>query len=296
MEELNRIREKAKNRMLICFFCVLAVGVAACFALGHFVFLFFFLVFAAIFAVLAADKPRKEYRRAFKEAVVRQALESVFSDLCYEPDMGIAYDVIAGTGMMNMGDRFRSEDFISGGYRDICFSQSDVHIQEEHRSTDSDGHTSSSYVTIFRGRWMIFDFNKEFRARLQITQRGFPNAKRKRFFGRKETLFKRVEMESESFNRGFLVYAQDEHEAFYVITPSFMERVERLAANNRGKLMLCFVDQQLHIAIHDNVDSFEPGSLFSRVNEERILDRIQSEIDTITQFVDELKLDNNLFI
>ena len=50
-----------------------------------------------------------------------------------------------------MGDRYHSEDYISAEYKNIKFEQSDVHIEEEHESTDSEGHTTTTYVTIFKG-------------------------------------------------------------------------------------------------------------------------------------------------
>ncbi len=296
MEELNQIRTQLRNRLLICFGCVVVLGIAAALVVKHAFVFFFVLVLGCILSMLVVQKPRKRYRTAFKQAFVRKSLESVFTDLEYEPDAGISYETIADTKMMSMGDRFHSEDYISGRYRNIFFEQSDVHIEEKHESTDSKGHTTTSYVTLFRGRWMIFDFNKEFRAKLQVVQKGFPSAKRKRFFGKKENLFKKVELESEAFNHAFQVYAQNEHDAFYVITPAFMERIQNLAARNTGKLLFCFIDNRLHIAIHDNKDSFEPGSVFRPIDEQASLDKIRSEIQVITQFVDELELDNNLFL
>lgn len=304
MDELNQLRNQAKNRLIACIVTVIAAMIlsiiivqsrSSFFTPVVFVFPFFFVVIGIIVSVLVMRKPRQRYRDAYKQALVRRSLESVFTDLEYEPELGISYETIASTKMMNMGDRFHSEDYISAMYRNIRFEQSDVHIEEEHTTTDSDGHTSTSYVTIFRGRWMIFDFNKEFRANLQIAQKGFPNARRKRFFGKKETLFKKVEMESDSFNNGFYVFAQNEHDAFYIVTPAFMERIENLAAHNRGKLLFCFVGDRLHIAIHDNKDSFEPGSLFKSIDETAAMEKIRGEILTITQFIDELNLDNTLF-
>lgn len=293
--DLDQLRRKVRNRLIFCIVGALGLGIVAVLMLRNPMVLFFAAFGGVFISIFVMNKPRKAYREAFKQTYVLQSLESVFTDVDYIPDQGISYDTIAATKMMNMGDRFRSEDYISARYRDIGFEQSDVHIEEEHESTDSDGHTSRSYVTIFRGRWMIFDFNKEFRANLQIVQKGFRNAKRKRFFGKKENLFKKVDMESEVFNRNFQVYAQNEHDAFYIITPAFMERIKNLTDHNKGKLMFCFVGDRLHIAIHDNKDSFEPGSVFKAIDEQAAMAKIRGEIEMITQFVDELSLDNNLF-
>ena len=306
MDELNELRKAARNRTLICIGVVAALGIALILLSRQSDdrFLSFAILPVALPIVLVpglllsfwvTKKPRQRYRAAFKDAFVKRSLESVFTDLRYEPEQGIPYETIAATKMMYMGDRFHSEDYIHARYRNVRFTQSDVHIEEEHQSTDSEGHTTTEYVTIFRGRWMIFDFNKEFKANVQIAQKGFPNAKRKRFFGKKEELFKPVEMESEVFNKQFRVFAQNEHDAFYIITPAFMERVQSLAAHNKGKLLFCFVGNRLHIAIHDNKDSFEPGSVFKRPNEEAVTQKLRSEIGVITQFIDELSLDNDLF-
>ena len=307
MNELNELRKAARNRMLTCIGVVAALGIAAILLLWQSGdrFLSFAILPVALPIVLVpglllsfwvTKKPRQRYRAAFKDAFVKRSLESVFTELRYEPEQGIPYDTIASTKMMNMGDCFHSEDYVHASYREVRFEQSEVHIQEEHHSTDSKGHSSTHYVTIFRGRWMIFDFNKEFRAKVQIVQKGFRTARRKRFFGKKETLFQKVETESETFNQQFQVYAQNEHDAFYILTPAFMERVQNLAARNKGKLMFCFTGNRLHIAINDNKDSFEPGSVFKRPDEEKLTQKLRGEIAMITQFIDELSLDNDLFI
>ena len=296
MEELNQLRIAARNRFLLYISLFGGLTIAVVVMSRHFFMLPFLLVFGFVFSAVLSSGPYKRYRTAFKAAFVERSLRSAFTSLYYEPSQGISYDTIAATKMMYMGDRFHSEDYVHASYRDVRFEQSDVHIQDEHHSTDSKGHSSTHYVTIFRGRWMIFDFNKEFRAKVQIVQKGFPTAKRKRFFGKKETLFQKVETESETFNQQFQVYAQNEHDAFYILTPAFMERVQNLTAHNKGKLMFCFIGNRLHIAINDNKDSFEPGSIFKPIDEEKATRKIREEIEGITQFIDELSLDNDLFV
>lgn len=297
-QDLDELRQKLRKRIILAYAVSLAmIGMGfVCFLKMESPFVFVvLLILGILIGVILTNKLRGQYREAFKRSYVRRALDAVFTDVDYDYERGISRDTIAATRMMYMGDRFRSEDYVSGKYHGIAFEQSDVHIEEEHTSTDSNGHTTTHYVTIFRGRWMIFDFNKQFRANLQIVQKGFPNAKRKRFFGKKETLFKKVEMEASDFNKQFQVFAQNEHDAFYILTPSFMERIQALAAHNKGKLMFCLVGNRLHIAIHDRKDSFEPGSVFKRTNEQEIVQKIRGEIETITQFVERLNLENDLF-
>ncbi len=299
MDKLEEIRNALKKRYLIGTIITIVVIIIILFMSKNYMFCMMAISVVALLGifvtVICTSKLKSEYKRVFKNTFVQKALERKFTDLVYMPSSGISYETIASTQMMHMGDRFYSEDYISAKYKDIKFEQSDVHIEEEYRTTDSDGNTSTTYETIFKGRWMVFDFNKIFKANVQIVQKGFGNSKVKRFFGNKEELYKKVEMESESFNKKFNVFAQNEHDAFYIITPSLMEKIEKLDEQNKGKLLFCFVNNCLHIGIYNNEDSFEPGGVFKKLNEEEIITKISGDIEMITQFVDELNMDNDLF-
>ena len=142
---------------------------------------------------------------------------------------------------------------------------------------------------------MIVEFNKAFRSNVQIVQKGFCNTTRKRTFEMSDSVFELVEMESADFNSRFQVYAKNEHEAFYLITPQLMERLQQLADRKSGKMFLCFVKNQLHIAIQSNEDSLEAPSIFKPLDEEKTTQKLREEIEVITQFIDELSLDNDLF-
>lgn len=296
MDELNEQRIIIRNKYILGIIITIAIAVIFTILAPNITALpILSVVIGTFITIIATSKLKNQYRRDFKNKFVLKSLENKFTDLYYNPDKGIPYSIIDATQMMNMGDKYHSEDYISAKYKDIKFEQADVHIEEEHESTDSDGNTTTTYITIFKGRWMIFDFNKEFKADVQISQKGFTNSRVKKFFGKKDELFKKVTMESENFNSKFNVYAQNEHDAFYIITPSLMERIERLAVRNKGKMLFCFVNNKLHIGIHDNKDSFEPGSVFKQINEEESIKKISNEIEVITQFVDELNLENDLF-
>jgi hypothetical protein len=300
MEELNKLRVKIRNMyiaeivMVILFVVTLYVNqkiandasIKLITAIG--------ILISSLSISLIAFKIislKDDYRENFKNEFVLKALQDTFTNLYYNPDNGIPYSVIAGTQMIYMGNRYYSEDYIGARYKDIKFEQSDVHIVEEHQTTNSKGNTTTTRIDIFKGRWMIFDFNKEFKANVQILQKGFVNLTVKRFFVNNKEKFKKVSMESESFNKKFNVFAQDEHDAFYIITPFIMERIEKLEKQNKGKLLFCFIGNKLHIGISDGKDSFEPENVFKRIDEEKIL----KEIKGITQFVDELNLENDLF-
>ena len=191
--------------------------------------------------------------------------------------------------MLDTGDRFNSNDYISGIYKNIKFEQSDIHMERKHEEKDEDGNKKTVWETIFRGRLMAFDFNKKFKANIRVSSRHFGANSlpwNKKFFN--------VKMEDIEFNKHFTVYAESEHDAFYILTPQFMEKLQDITKKLNCNIMFCFVDNRLHIAIDNNEDSFE-YNVFKPINEQEIEESIVKDIKLITRFVDELNLDNDLF-
>ncbi len=157
------------------------------------------------------------------------------------------------------------------------------------KKKDEEGRTRTVWETLFKGRLMVFDFNKQFKANIQVSSRYFDAESLP--WGKK---FTRVKMEDLEFNKNFCVYAQSEHEAFYILTPHFMEKLKEVTNKLNCGVMFCFVDNRLHIAIDNNEDSFE-CNVFKVINEQEIEEDIIKDIKVITDFVNELSLDNDLF-
>ena len=292
IEEVEALRKKAKDCIKKGLLISGGIGLALSILMKSPALIFYALVIGGIVCTIKVQKPKQEFIKAFKNTFVLKSLQSVFTNLVYEPEKGIDESIIRNTQMMNMGDRYSSNDFISAKYKNINVVQADVHIEEEHESTDSNGHTTRTWVTIFRGKWMIFDFNKAFKANIQVSQKKFGNSRIKNW-GQK-VKYKKVMMEDQAFNNEFKTFAQDEHDAFYILTPSLMEKIKKLASSIQGKLLFCFIDNKLHIGLQNGKDSFE-HSIFSEINEEKVTNEIAQDIKIITNFVDELSLDNDLF-
>ena len=226
--------------------------------------------------------------REFKNSCVLGGLKNIFSDVEYNSSKGFSEDFIRKVGMLDTGDSFESNDYISGKYKNIGFEQSDIHIQEVHEEKDSDGNVEKVWETTFLGRVMVFDFNKKFKANLQVVSRGFDA-------GAFASVGSIVKLEDVEFNRDFIVYAQDEHEAFYILTPQFMEKIKNITDKLNCGISFCFFDSKLHIAVDNNYDSFE-CNILKPLDENEVKDSILKDIKLITDFVDELNLDNDLFV
>lgn len=78
---------------------------------------------------------------------------------------------------------------------------------------------------------------------------------------------KPVILEDSKFNKKYDVYSEDQIEARYLITPSFMERFKKLkTAFGTNKIKCSFFDNNFMIAISTNENLFELGNLFTPVN------------------------------
>lgn len=242
------------------------------------------------------NKFRTKYKKILNDAIFKNYLD----DYEYLPNKGISRDYIYNTNAIQIGNIFYSEDSITGSYKGIYFLRCDLKIQDEHTDSDGDSHT----VTLFEGQWMKFDFPKSFKSNIQVYSKGFNNVKKnkKNFFTKKFNKEKNDEKrtliltESEEFNKKFKIYASNEHDAYYVLTPHLLEAIEKLKSEFSCPVMLLFTNNSLDVALYTKKDSLEPSYKkdMEKAIEESINDAT-NQMTTLMKFVDYLKLDNNLF-
>lgn len=231
---------------------------------------------------------RGGYRAAYKAYFVEENLRRIFTEVEYNHEAGLAQSEVGWPGVLKLGDVFSSNDLTTGKYKDVSFVQADVHVQKKVESDDGE-----YYMTMFKGRWMIFEFPKAFRARLEVVERGFKNSKVAETNGRK---FERIKVESEEFNRMFKVYAEDSVEGYYLLDPTMIEKMISIGEKYEGKLLMGFANNQLHVGLYDKKDAFEPPrNCFRALDERREQAKIAEEIRVVTDFVDGLRLDQKIF-
>lgn len=231
-------------------------------------------------------KELSEYNLIVKEIVILKMFEKEFDKVNYQPLKGFDKQYINDTNLIGSGNNYSSDDLLSGSYKGIGFIQADVFLEQV---TQHEKHTSR--VTIFKGRWIVCDFIKEFSGFHQIRSQEFlwTNKKPSRFFGRSSKLIK---FEDLDFNKEFSTYSDNEQEAFYLISPNYMHKIRALKAYVDAPLILGFVDNKLHIAINDNSDAFEVKG--RKINRE-FIESVKKEIDVIKVVLDNLELDTDIF-
>ena len=260
-------------------------------AMIFFVYGFFAAIIYVFLMAFANRRVSRAYRHAYKTYFVEQNLRKTFTDLNYQHELGLNGTLLSLTGMINTGDRFTSNDFVSGKYKDVAFSQADVHIETEY--TDSDGNTH--YTTIFRGRFMIFEFPKQFNFKLAVVGKRFRAYRKPGKSIKTGQKAQKITTESTEFNNMFRTYGQDGFEAYYILDPAFMVKLMDIATMHKKKVLFAFFENRLIVGLDDGKDSFEPPFAMKQIDEAKENAKISTDIKTITDFVDQLSLDRKLF-
>ena len=101
-----------------------------------------------------------------------------------------------------------------------------------------------------------------------------------------------VKLEDPEFSKRFNVYSSDQVEARYLVTTSFMQRFYDLKTAFRAKNAKCsFFGDTLMIAINTNKNLFEICNLFKSLNDPSSINEFYSEITSVYNIIDYLKLD-----
>jgi hypothetical protein len=212
----------------------------------------------------------------------------VFEVKTYRPHSHIGRDIVDSTGLIARTDLISGSDCFEGSYKGINILCSDLWLGHEESRTDSDGNRTTKTVTDFLGQWMVCDFGKELAAAVRLKER-------ERVIGRVRDIGKSdIETENVAFNKKFYIFTEDEHTAFYLLTPHFMELLVAADTKAHSSSLFCFKDGKVHIALDSERDAFELGN----VNPDQLDDlrqRFWEDIQYMTDIIDILLLNDRLF-
>lgn len=221
----------------------------------------------------------KKYHLAYKDIFLRSLLENEFDDVTLNFEEGFSKEEIASGHLVRLYDRFYSDDYIAGKYKDVAFECSDIKVEDVVRSGK---HTH--VVTRFQGLYLKVNLKKEFTGWTVVREKEFLDNGNPRPFWSEMPEIEKVSVESEEFNQKFSIYTSNGEEAFYLLTPHFMEKLFEIERRYEGRCLFGFVCGQLHIAIDSRKDHFVLN-LFEKVNKYRIAEH-QAEIDTIKGIIE----------
>jgi uncharacterized membrane protein len=222
----------------------------------------------------------KKLSNEFKAKYLAEEIQKIYPGCKYEVEKGFDKEEIYNSKVLSKQDRYFSEDLMTGEYEGVKFQAADVKLQDV-RSTGK----STTVVTVFLGRVYKFEFNKRFKSNIIINQPSFFN----KLFG-----WNRIKTESVKFNSELSVYSDNEHEAFYILTPHFMEKLYELDRKYQDRITFSFINNHLYIAINTKEDTFDLKMF--RELDISIIKKYRNQLTDIKDFVHHLNLEQTLFV
>lgn len=239
----------------------------------------------------------KSFRKEYKEKIIARIAAYADEGLTYSPDGYIIQNKFVRSRIFKLSvDRYRGEDYFRGriGKTDIEFSE----VTARHKSSSESGaRQNEKYTTIFRGLFIIADFNKHFKTHTVVV----PDTAEKLFgrFGQNLQAFspgrgKLIRLEDPRFEKEFCVYGDDQVEARYILTPALMERILAFKRKWNTRVYLSFLDSKVYIAISMYKDLFELRP-FKPAADYHFLEENLRFLILLTEIVEDLNLNTRIW-
>ena len=181
-------------------------------------------------------------------------------------------------------DRQTNEDNILGTYKSVKIDLFETVLERARKSKDG----GTYYDDVFRGIIIDLTFNKTLKGTTIVR-------KDSGFIGNlfHETLpkLKDVKLEDPNFNKIFQAYSDDQVEARFILSVSFMERLKELSEAFASKaVQCCFYQEKVVFVVPVKKNMFEPGSIYVAENFIDDAKNLLKEMDLICKIVDILSL------
>jgi len=229
-------------------------------------------------------------KKSFENKIKRQILPFVTS--CYENLKWFEGEYHANkfftmSNLIKPYDRIEYDDVFNGSHNSVNFDIVETKTIEIER--DSDGKTHET--TLFDGVIIRFDMNKNFTGNTVIREKQVLDIGN----GVKDKTLKQTKLEDVEFNKKYKVFTNDEVEARYLLTPTFMEKLKNVqVAFSADRVDCAFYDKYLLIALHTKKDLFSICSLIKPVDDAKQYFTMYEEIVSIIKLIDHFKLDQKI--
>ncbi len=236
----------------------------------------------------------KDYTQEFKDTIIRPLITAIESKLSYASHMHVPQLHFNRSELFSHPDKLNGNDFVKGEIDSIPLQFSDIHAQKRHK--DSKGR--ESYSTIFKGLFIVAEFNKHFHHKTII----LPDSAQKTFgdfigswlqsnnFSRDSL----IKMDNVAFEKEFVVYGSDQIEARYILSHTLMEKLILLKKRSGHPVYFSFVGANIHIAIYYDKDLFEPTLYKSLLKYKTAMEYVDT-LHMAIGIVQELQLNQKLW-
>ena len=282
--ELSSLRSKANIFKVLTYGC----GAAALlmFVTGM-IPIAVILLLAALVSACMTSKNTGALKKLLGDRVVSGVLNEALDNVEYAPFGRIKSIGSEGMVFPFSVEKVQGSDHIKATYKGLQLELSDIELYSVEDVYDSENDRwEEREQKVFQGQWLICDFGKELSGEVRIS------AEPKKL--RRQHKNNSVEMESDAFNRRFLVTADNAQEAYYILTPHMMEYILDMADRSGGEVYMAFLRSgKLNVAVQTGRDFFELGG--SNTNIDALRQKFLGELKWFTDIIDTLRVEDTLY-
>ena len=229
--------------------------------------------------------PIKHYKSDVKQKIYPLIFKYFGHDFIFSPDHKMSLAALKASKLLPYYDAANFEDYVQGTYKNTEIALNELHLTKQikrDKNTDT--------VTVFKGVMIELSSHKGFRGHTVVvkTRGGLVNFLSDSFKG-----LERVKLEDPIFEKQFDVFSTDQIEARYLLTVTFMERLQALSASFDNKIQCAFYQNKLLIMLGSKDNRFEMASIFKAATFEYEFSQINKEMKQLFAIVDVLQLDQS---
>lgn len=227
----------------------------------------------------------------YKSLLVRRVVEVLGEGVTYSPDARLTAGELDALALFpERAGRVYAADQISGKRGDVGFRYLEVRAAGVLR----DGGARPEHPGQFEGYLLVLEFNKYFRGHTVV----IPDGEATLLWMDESTRQgkARVAMESPEFERAFTVYATDDQQARYVLTPKVQELLIETRRRLGRDLRACFLGGSLVLACASTRDRFEQNlGPRGSINPQRVATELQEVLTLVDQVIEAMDLETRIW-
>ncbi len=224
----------------------------------------------------------RNYQTSVKEQIYPLIFGFFGDNFLYEHESPISVSSLKASKLIPSYDTEKSGDYVRGTYKNVAIELLEATMTE----TQGTGKNRRT-VTVFKGLFITLEAPKKFKGKTIVRKdHGIMNWATNAFNKRE-----RVKLEDPVFEKQFQVFADDQVEARYLLTTSFMDRLLKLVTLFESKGLQCsFYDSCLLLMIPTEKDYFKGSSIFKPATFVEEINIVLQEMKNLFDIIDILKL------
>ncbi len=244
---------------------------------------------AGLFKFLA-----KDYTQEFKQKIIRPLIHAIDKSLSYYPSAHISSSIFNNSTLFEKPDKIEGNDLVKGKIDGTHIEFCDIFAQK----IDKDIKNNNKNTTIFRGLFIIAEFNKNFKGKTVVlpdtAQSSFGDLIGGWLQSNNHARDNLIKMDDNNFEKEFVVYSTDQIEARYILSHLLMKKLLAFKTKSKHPLHVSFIDNNIYLAIEYEKDLFEPSVFRSLLDYKVAMEYIKT-LHLAIGIVEELKLNQKLW-